>query len=65
MAPPLPEVTRERALIPNDWPVVALAIATAAPIWTEDADFLGSGVATWTTRTVEIYLAGSPVQTQS
>ncbi len=40
----------------EDWPVVALAIATGAPVWTEDADFFGSGVATWATRTVEIYL---------
>ena len=40
----------------DDWPVVALALAVNAPIWTEDVDFFGSGVATWTTRTVELYL---------
>jgi hypothetical protein len=28
------------------------------PIWTEDQDFFGSGVATWTTGTVEVYLGG-------
>jgi hypothetical protein len=27
------------------------------PIWTEDTDFFGCGVATWTTDRVEIYLA--------
>jgi hypothetical protein len=26
------------------------------PIWTEDQDFFGSGVATWTTNTVLMYL---------
>jgi predicted nucleic acid-binding protein len=45
---------------PDDWPVVALAIALHAPVWTEDPDFFGSGVATWTTRNVEIYLASEP-----
>jgi predicted nucleic acid-binding protein len=41
----------------NDWPVVALALSLDASIWTEDADFFGSGLATWTTETVEIYLS--------
>jgi len=40
----------------DDWPVVALAMALGASIWTEDTDFFGSGLATWTTETVEIYL---------
>jgi predicted nucleic acid-binding protein len=40
----------------DDWPVVALALSLGAGIWTEDADFFGSGLATWTTETVEIYL---------
>lgn len=40
----------------QDWPVIALALALQCPVWTEDADFFGSGVATWTTRTVELYL---------
>ncbi len=44
---------------PDDWMIVALAIALDAPIWTEDTDFFGTGVATWTTRNVEIYL-GEP-----
>jgi predicted nucleic acid-binding protein len=41
----------------NDWPVVALALSLDAAIWTEDADFFGSGLPTWTTETVEIYLS--------
>jgi predicted nucleic acid-binding protein len=43
----------------DDWPVLALSIAVSAPVWTEDADFFGAGVATWTTRNVEIYLGES------
>ena len=43
---------------PEDWPVVALALAVDAPVWTEDTDFFGSGVATWTTENVEVYLGG-------
>jgi len=31
----------------HDWPVVALALALNLPIWTEDQDFFGSGIATW------------------
>jgi predicted nucleic acid-binding protein len=41
----------------DDWPAVAVSIALDAPIWTEDGDFFGSGVATWTTINVEMYLA--------
>lgn len=40
----------------NDWPVLAAALALNFPIWTEDLDFFGCGVATWTTDRVEIYL---------
>ncbi len=40
----------------DDWPVVAVAILLRIPIWTEDQDFFGSGVATWTTNRVELYL---------
>ena len=39
-----------------DWPVVATALLLNCPVWTEDRDFFGSGVATWTTATVEFYL---------
>jgi len=46
----------------DDWPIVALALALDAEIWTEDSDFFGSGIATWTTDTVEIYLRNDPWQ---
>jgi predicted nucleic acid-binding protein len=39
----------------DDWPVLACALALGCPIWTEDADFFGCGVATWTTDRVELY----------
>jgi predicted nucleic acid-binding protein len=41
---------------PDDWPVVAVALLLDLPIWTEDRDLFGSGVATWTTDRVEVYL---------
>jgi predicted nucleic acid-binding protein len=41
---------------PDDWPIVATALALDLPIWTEDRDCFGCGVATWITNTVEIYL---------
>lgn len=41
----------------HDWPIVALALALGCPIWTEDKDFFGIGIPTWTSRNVEIYLA--------
>lgn len=49
---------RERISLrdPDDWPVVAAALLLNLPIWTEDQDFFGSGVATWTTDRVELYL---------
>jgi predicted nucleic acid-binding protein len=40
----------------NDWPVLATALALACPVWTEDADFFGTGVAVWTTNRIEIFL---------
>jgi predicted nucleic acid-binding protein len=40
---------------PDDWPVLACALLTGSPIWTEDRDFFGAGVATWTTALVELY----------
>jgi len=43
---------------PSDWPFVAAALALDCPIWTEDQDFFGAGVATWTSDRVEIYLRG-------
>ena len=43
---------------PDDWPTVALALSTGTAIWTQDADFLGCGVATWTTETLLAQLEG-------
>jgi predicted nucleic acid-binding protein len=40
----------------DDWPVIATAMLIDAPIWTEDQDFFGSGIATWTSNKIEIYL---------
>ncbi len=42
----------------DDWPVLACAMAIGYPVWTEDADFFGTGVATWTSDRIELYLAG-------
>jgi predicted nucleic acid-binding protein len=46
----------------DDWPVVALALCLGAAVWTEDTDFFGCGLATWTTQTVELYLSNHPWQ---
>ena len=42
---------------PDDWPTVALALALEADIWTQDKDFLGCGVATWTSATLRAKLS--------
>ncbi len=47
---------RMRSRDETDWPIVASALLLDCPIWTEDRDFFGCGVATWMTETVEIYL---------
>jgi len=49
---------RERlgARDPEDWPILASALALGCPIWTEDADFFGCGVATWTSDRVLMFL---------
>lgn len=41
---------------PDDWPVLACAMILDCPVWTEDADFFGTGVATWTSDRVSLYL---------
>lgn len=41
---------------PEDWPILASALALGCPIWTEDADFFGCGVATWTSDRVLMFL---------
>lgn len=40
----------------EDWPILACALALHCPIWTEDTDFFGCGVATWTSNRVQVYL---------
>jgi predicted nucleic acid-binding protein len=45
---------------PDDWPALACAMTLGCPVWTEDADFFGTGVATWTTSRVLLYLAPDP-----
>ena len=40
---------------PHDWQVLACAMLLNSPIWTEDRDFFGTAVATWTTALVELY----------
>lgn len=42
---------------PDDWPILACALALNCPIWTENRDFFGTRVATWTTALVELYFA--------
>jgi predicted nucleic acid-binding protein len=42
---------------PEDWPILAAALALDCPIWTEDTDFFGCGVATWTSGSIDIFLA--------
>ena len=51
-------LARERIEIrdPDDWPVIAVALLLDLPIWTEDQDLFGSGLPTWTTDRVEVYL---------
>jgi len=39
----------------DDWPVLACAMTLSCPIWTEDTDFFGTGIATWTTDRIELY----------
>lgn len=43
---------------PDDWPIAAAALILDCPIWTEDKDFFGAGIPTWTSDLVEIYLRG-------
>jgi predicted nucleic acid-binding protein len=58
---PFEEQARQRIARrdPEDWPVVATALLLDAPIWTEDQDFFGTGIATWTTDRIEFYLSGA------
>ena len=49
----------------EDWPVLASALALACPIWTEDQDFFGTGVATWTTSRIEFFFAAQVKEMRS
>jgi predicted nucleic acid-binding protein len=40
----------------DNWPILATALALGCPIWTEDSDFFGCGVATWTSNRVQVFL---------
>ena len=41
---------------PEDWPILAAALALGCPIWTEDTDFFGCGVATATSANIGSFL---------
>lgn len=51
----VPALARIGPRDPHDWPVLACALLLNCPIWTEDRDFFGTGVATWTTALVQLY----------
>jgi len=40
----------------NDWPILAAALMLSCPVWTEDQDFFGTGVPTWTSDRIELFL---------
>jgi predicted nucleic acid-binding protein len=50
---------RARLRDQDDWPVLACALALDCPLWTEDLDFFGAGVATWDSQHVERYLTAA------
>lgn len=41
----------------DDWPIVAVSLMLDCPIWTEDTDFFGAGVATWTSDRIHLFLS--------
>jgi len=42
-----------------DWPIVATALTFNSPVWTEDRDFFGSGLAVWTTDRIHLFFESS------
>jgi predicted nucleic acid-binding protein len=53
------ELSARERMLPrdvNDWPIIATSLLLLRPVWTEDRGFFGSGVSTWTTNTIELYL---------
>lgn len=55
----MPRPTKASSISPaNESPAATKMIGQFwPPPWTEDTDFFGCGVATWTTDRVELYLA--------
>src|SRR5467141_2787540 len=49
----------------SDWPILATALGLACAVWTEDADFFGTGIAVWTTNRIEIFLKGQAQSLES
>ncbi|MFV0257663.1 MAG: PIN domain-containing protein [Acidimicrobiales bacterium] len=45
---------------PDDWPLVACALAIDGAVWTHDHDLFGTGVATWTSATLQGWLDRNP-----
>ena len=41
----------------DDWPVLACAMVLNCPVWAEDTDFFGTGVATWNTDRISLYFS--------
>jgi len=41
----------------DDWPVLACAMTLSCPVWTEDTDFFGTRVPTWTSDRIALYFA--------
>ena len=41
---------------PDDWPILAAALVLGCPIWTEDTDFFGCGVAPWASASNDSFL---------
>lgn len=50
------EARRRTLRDPRDWPVVACALTLGCGVWTNDNDFLGTGVPTWTTESLRLWL---------
>jgi predicted nucleic acid-binding protein len=45
---------------PQDWPLVACALALHGGVWTNDNDLLGTGIPTWTTESLQAWLDRNP-----
>jgi predicted nucleic acid-binding protein len=54
------EARRRATRDPQDWPLVATALVLDAAVWTNDNDLHGTGVATWTTESLQGWLDDNP-----